>query len=237
MRRLPDRSAPVSILAGLHVALLAGLLVVGCGGDKGKDESAAAKEGLSRPRAERLSDLDLALQPLRREFEEASGKVRLVAIVAPTCGHCQEAVDLIHAELLTQITSEDLEIFIVWVSILPTDVRSRALRVLERWTDPRGHHYWDDNAHFARAAANLIQLEGVRTAYDIYLLYGRNDTWDPEAVMIDEPADYRAVLEGWTPGAPDTRMTLGDRLRLPRLRIPELTARVNELLAEPIRER
>lgn len=223
-----------SMLAGLAVL---SLLLLGtassCGkpGETGASSSGKGAKGKpTRSRAEELKILDPAFQPFRRDFEEAAGKVRLVLVVAPTCGECNENTFEIHDQLLYRVKDEDLALFVVWNSILPTDVEPRARQNVQRWTDPRGQNYWDDSGQIARAFGRMLDLEPGAPAFDCYFLYDRDATFDPNNTMESEPPDFRALKEGWVPTAPVGRWTSNRNVRLPGFDWRKIEVRVLEVL-------
>lgn len=178
-----------------------------------------------------LHVLSPSYQPLRRDFEEAAGKVRLVVVAAPTCGKCIAAtMDEIHDRILRRIQSEDLAVFVIWTSILPTDVESRARLRAERWTDPRGTNYWDDSGQIARCFARMLDLEPGMSAYDCYFIYDRDATWDPAGTMESEPKDWKAFKEGWKPGPAVYRMTQRSEIRLPSFNWNKLDQKLESML-------
>jgi hypothetical protein len=193
-----------------------------------------------RPRAHRkkaglCTVLDKAFQPLRTDFEAEGGKVRLVGVVTPSCGDCNASVQDIQTMLLSRIKSEDFEVFMIWTSIMPSDVQPRAEKAAEMWGDPRIFHYWDDSGRIARAFARQAGVDPGRSIYNVFYLYGRNDTWDPDAKMAQEPPNQNALLAGWMPTSPRFRMGEHQLVRLPGWDVNALTAQVEQLLAEPAR--
>jgi hypothetical protein len=209
------------LLPAFVVALMA--LALGCGGAKqerhGGDEVYAA--------------LDKAFQPLRRDFEDGDGKVRLVGIVQPTCGDCIDMTEAIDARLLPAIPDEDFEVYLVWVCAMPADVELRAKELSEKYANPRIRHYWDGSGRISRAFGKHVGLPDGTHAYAIFYLYGRSDTWDPEHKMANDPPGYNAVLEGWQPSEPRARQGAHPMIRLPRLDADALRPLVERLLAEP----
>lgn len=184
--------------------------------------------------AEILRVVDPAFQPLRRDFEEAAGKVRLVCVVAPTCGNCNQAMGEINGEVLYRLRDEeDLRVFVVWTSVMPTDVTPRAIRAAERVNDPRCQHYWDDSGQIARCFGRMLGVDQGTSAYDIYLVYDRDATWDPEGTMGSEPKDFRALRSGWAPGRPAARFTQHQTLDLPGFTQDGLEQALRRTLAAP----
>ncbi len=235
---MPDRHRPNdpdgAVQAGPRPALgrplvavaLVLLLAIACNG--GDRRSATANENA-------VTDLDRSFQPLRLDYEGAAGKVRLVGIVGPTCGKCLDNLNAIHGRLLDQIDSPDFELFIVWTSVLPADVRVRARQHAERWADPRIRHYWDESGRIGRAFGLHVGLPEGQQAYNLFYAYGRGDTWDPAGKMADEPAGWNAILEGWQPAPARARWGEHPKLRLPTFDTARIAEKVEELLAEPAR--
>jgi len=86
------------------------------------------------------------------------------------------------AEVLGEISSDDLRAYFVWVPMLPDDREQAALAASKRFAEPRSTHYWDGGRHFARhmaAALGIAARESIAVgdtpefAWDVYLAYGR----------------------------------------------------------------
>lgn len=178
-------------------------------------------------------ELDKAFQPLRRDFEANSDKVRLVAIVTPMCGECIGSMQDVNVRLLSRIKSKDFVVFAVWTSVVPPDVAPRAAQAAEMFTDPRIIHYWEDSGRIARAFGAQAGLDPGQSAYDTFYLYGRNDTWDPQGTMVNEPPNQNALIAGWMPTPPRYRMGDHPTIKEPRFDVNALTKEVETLLAEP----
>jgi hypothetical protein len=202
-------------------AFLALLAAVACGKRPGHDPKA-------------LTVIDRSFQPLRRDFEASRNKVRLVGIVTPTCGQCQDASRAIRERVLPEVTSADFEVFLVWVSHVPPDVEVRARVLAEKFRDPRIRHYWDDSGRIARAFGVQAGLPQGSAIYDVYYLYGRGDTWDPNGEMAREPANRNALLEGWLPSPPQARFGGFTDVRMPAFDAVRVRDRALELLG-PVR--
>jgi len=181
--------------------------------------------------AELLRTLDRSFQPLRRDFENHAGKARLVAVVSPSCGKCLDGVDALHASFLPRVKSEDLLVMIVWASLMPTDVTPKIVTLAERYADPRLIHYWDDSGRIARAFAAALGLAPGQSVNNVFLLYGPDDTWDPDRTMDQEPADHNALLAGWRPGPWRLRMGEHRAVQMSAFDLNALERAVEALLA------
>jgi hypothetical protein len=93
----------------------------------------------------------------------------------------------VQEDILTKHKDADLEVYAIWFSMYPTDLR-------ERWpaeilTDPRVVHYWDDAKNVGKwygdrfremessVAPNSSGL-GAPVLWDAYLVYGPEARWD-----------------------------------------------------------
>src|SRR5690606_23756235 len=99
---------------GWCVALVA--LLVGCSGEPdGAPKSTKGSDGID------LQLLDPALQPLRRDFEDAYGHIRLVAVLSSTCSDCLENSRRLYRTAIEKLEAKGVEVFFVWGSPLPPD--------------------------------------------------------------------------------------------------------------------
>lgn len=157
--------------------------------------------------------IDPALQPFRKDFEAGYGRVRLIAIIAPTCGSCLQNARAILDEVLPNLPEGSIDTYFVWSSVLVTDVEPRAVRRVRELDGPGVQHYWDETGRVARAFGRLLQYEGK--AYDCFFIYGPDAIWDAENTMSSEPADFNALLDGWFPLLPDASYTKHREIKLP----------------------
>jgi hypothetical protein len=114
-------------------------------------------------------------QALREAFNADVGKVRIVALVSPTCGAClRGAADLQH-DVFATISDPRLRGYIVWVPKLD----GQEINVPEATHtvgDPRAGHYWDADSYLVHAYDPILHLR--QDAWDVYLLYGPDAHWD-----------------------------------------------------------
>lgn len=209
------------LIAAAAVLTLGG--VGGCG-DQGK--SRAGGDGYEK--------LDLALQPLRRDFESYFGQIRVVVVVAPTCGACIETTERIEAAVRPWAEANDAEIFVVWGSVTPTDTEIRCAERVKGMSSPRYHHYFDESGRSTRAFGRMLGLANNRDAYDVVFAYGPEATWDPNGTMDDEPRDFSVALSLWEPTRPDVAALSGsiDRVLLPEFTAAELVRILDDYVAE-----
>ena len=104
------------------------------------------------------TNLDAEGEPLKTAFNDAVGKIRVVAYVAPTCGGCLKGAKLLQEEVLDRVASDDLSVLVVWVP--KNSARERNVdKVTELVTDERAQQFWDVHAerlHVRIVAAAMI---------------------------------------------------------------------------------
>lgn len=90
-----------------------------------------------------VTSLAEGLEPLRREFEAANGRRRLVLVLSPVCGGCLRA-----AEALSEVEKagglpEGLPVFIVWLPMVEGDSESAAKQAAMLLPQSNIRHYYD----------------------------------------------------------------------------------------------
>lgn len=243
-----ERVKAAAVPLGLALAIL---LLAGCGGGTGGEQTDRAAGSSSETAAQSGSEtgspggtqthesgddllipVDVSMQPLRRDFEADQGAVRFILVVAPSCGSCLGAVDEIFSHLLPKVRDPDLEVYIVWSSVLVTDVKPRASKDAPKYEAPNVRQYWDGTGIVARAFGRMLGLQQGRNAYDCYFLYDRAATWDASGEMESQPPGQNALISGWIPSTPHTEMTQNGGIKLPKLSSAKLASDIEELLAE-----
>jgi hypothetical protein len=113
-------------------------------------------------------------QTLREAFNADAGKVRILALVSPTCGAClRGATDI--QDVFGEIGDARLRGYIVWVPKLDGQERN-VPEATHTVADPRAGHYWDGNGYLLHAYDRTLGLG--QDAWDVYLLYGPETRWD-----------------------------------------------------------
>lgn len=120
---------------------------------------------------------NLDMHSFRTRFNDARDSVKVLTIFSPTCLLCQYGQGLI-AELFEQAEEQSLKGFSIWLSIMDDDNPKVALREAARFPPGRIEHGWDFEAGLSKLFAKTLGLEGL--AWDVYLIYGKQATWDKE---------------------------------------------------------
>ena len=151
-----------------------------------------SKESAAQPLAA-LNDLaKLPISRLKEEFNHSSEKVRVLAILSPTCDGCQRGRGVV-AEMFDKQKSESLAGFVVWLPMKPKDSAKTAWLESEKLKDERiSVRGWDGDRKIGRLFARPLKLSS--TAWDVYLVYAAGVKWEgPEP---PQPSYWMHQLRG-----------------------------------------
>lgn len=168
-------------------ALLVCLLWMGCSGGGDPDWG--------------FADVDAAMQPLREDFEAGYGNVRVVAVVSPTCGSCLDNCEQLYNSV-DWFIENDVEVLFVWGAPMPTDTHIRCQQAVDRYPSDHIQHFYDNTGRTTRAFGRMLGVEGAQNLYDVFFVYGKDATWDPQGTMDTEPKDFSIAKTLWAPGVP-----------------------------------
>jgi hypothetical protein len=81
--------------------------------------------------------------------------------------------------VLSKVSDEDLQIYVVWMPVLAADDREAALKSQSIIEDSRASHFWDLDQSLGRAYGRSIDIpRGGDLAWDMYLVFGRDAKWE-----------------------------------------------------------
>lgn len=139
---------------------------------------------------------------LREEFNRASDRVRVVALLSPTCGICQKGQRVVQSVFAKHPNDARLRGFVVWLPMLPSDSKDAAGAQAASFVDGRLMQHWDGDRASGNLLAKTLGLKG--SAWDVYLLYAPGVKWtgdQPPAPTFwmhqlreESGADQRACL-------------------------------------------
>jgi mercuric ion transport protein len=154
------------------------------------DES---KEAAAQPAVATTNALaGLPVNKLKEEFNRLSEKVRVVALLSPTCGACQQGRGIV-GELFEKQTSEKLAGFAVWLPMKPKDSPQTAWLESEKLKDERvSVRGWDNERQIGNLFAKPLKLS--TTAWDVYLVYASGIKW--EGKQPPKPSYWMHQLRG-----------------------------------------
>lgn len=142
------------------------------------------------------------LDRLRKEFNDSSDRVRVVALLSPTCGFCQKGQRVVESVFEKYPGNPRLRGFVVWLPMLPNDSEKTAGLQAGSFVDSRVVQQWDGDRAAGNLLAKTLALKG--NAWDVYLLYAPGVKWVGEAppaptfwmhqLRADTGADQRICL-------------------------------------------
>ena len=112
---------------------------------------------------------------LREEFNRASDRVRVVALLSPTCGICQKGQRVVQSVFSKHPNDARLRGFVVWLPMLPSDSKDSAGAQAASFVDGRLMQHWDGDRASGNLLAKTLGLKG--SAWDVYLLYAPGVKW------------------------------------------------------------
>ena len=115
--------------------------------------------------------------------------------------------------VLNNLPGKEVEVYSVWVPILPSDARFIVGRATKTLPDPRVAHYWDGAGELVAGFAPVLGIDDK--AWDVYLLYDKQAEWKdapPKPIYWQE------------------QLGISDETKLDG---PKLTAEINKLVTAP----
>lgn len=121
---------------------------------------------------------------------------------------CQSGARVVQEQVLTELSTDDLRTFVVWLPRYPGDERATALASAGLVTDARTRQFWDDEAALGEQFGRVLPLpDRQQFAWDVYMVFDRRTQWDQTP---PEPADWMHQLG---PDTSEARRLDGDVLR------------------------
>lgn len=115
---------------------------------------------------------------MREEFNATSDKVRIVALLSPTCPGC-EAGHAVVARLLKKFGSPKLQAILIWEPMLQGDSPVTAARQAAAVQDPRIFQGWNESKNLGQLFGGTLGMHGSDSvAWDVYLLYKPGIKWE-----------------------------------------------------------
>ena len=164
--------------------------------------------------------LEDGAEQLRVRFNADAAKVRIITLLSPTCGDCLRGARDLQRDVMDLTLDHELASYVIWVPLEGARERHarRATRLVH---DERATHYWDDADALTLDFARVLDIDG--DAWDVYLVYGPDATWE-EGSLAPDPDYWQHQLFRLRKDAPrfDT-----DRLR------EEVQSRLDQISRRP----
>lgn len=131
---------------------------------------------------------------MRKEFNASSDKVRIVALLSPTCPDCQSGHAVV-GRVLKKFSSLDLRTILVWEPMREGDSPVTATHEADTLRDARITQGWDGGKNIGELFGQTLGLHAV--AWDVYLVYKAGIKW--EGTQPPSPTFWMHQLEGADP--------------------------------------
>ena len=177
----PTKTTPAKIATAVADALSYKVTVVDGGARSARDTTATVSTAScavpkSVPTAAKAISLaTYRSTDLRAEFNRASDRVRVVALLSPTCGACEKGQRVVETVFSKYPNDPRLKGFVVWLPMLPTDSEQAAGAQAGSFVDARVAQQWDGERASGTLLAKTLGLKS--SAWDVYLLYGPGVRW------------------------------------------------------------
>ncbi len=156
----------------------------------------AAKSGISATlaatSARPMSSLNA--EDVRKEFNSSSQKVRVVALLSPTCPDCQSGHGVV-GRILKKFPSPKLKAILAWEPMRDGDNAAIATQQAESVRDVRIAQGWDGTRNLGKLFGDTLDIHQV--AWDVYLVYKPGVKW--EGPRPPRPTFWMHQLEGVDP--------------------------------------
>jgi hypothetical protein len=133
-------------------------------------------------------------EDLRKEFNASSQKVRIVALLSPTCTECQSGHAVV-GRILKKFPSPGLQALLVWEPMRDGDSSATAAEQAETVQDPRISQGWDGSRNVGKLFGATLDLHEI--AWDVYLIYKPGITWETQ--QPPHPTFWMHQLAGTDP--------------------------------------
>jgi hypothetical protein len=172
--------------------------------------------GKSRPAQPALRHLSKSGAELKELFNRDRSRIRLLAILSPSCPLCKSGVGVIQRYLLDEVTDPRLAVYVIWEQVIGSDTQEAARAASRFIDDPRVAQFWAEDRFTGQAFEQALGAVGS-PVWDVYLLFADGQAWSD---AVPAPSFLMSNLVSKTP-LPDH----------PRLDGVELGAKVKSLLA------
>jgi len=154
---------------------------------------------------------------VQKPFNAQNGKVKFVAILSPTCGWCLSGAESVQKTVIEKMKSKDIDVIIVWTSMVKTDDQSAAYKAASLFKDQSIIQFFDSENLFGDIVARRLNPQGNK-AWDIYMFFDGDTQWGKE---FPRPFEYAHQLHSPAyPWADKTKYFCGN----------ELTKRLDEII-------
>lgn len=174
----PARTTPTKLASAIAEALSYQVTVQGDALKAATSEhssSSSCATPAARPAGKPVKLAAYRTNELRAEFNKSIDQVRVVALLSPTCGACQDGQRVVESVFSKHEKEPRLRGFVVWLPMLQSDDAGAASLQAGSFIDPRIAQTWDPDRNSGKLLATTLGLK--REAWDVYLLYAPGVKW------------------------------------------------------------
>ena len=154
--------------------------------------SAAQHAGTGSSAGTPMSSVDT--DAVRKEFNVSSDKVRVVALLSPTCPGCRSGHGVV-GQVLKKFSSPRLQAILVWEPMRDGDSAVAATQQADAVRDARITQGWNENKNVGKLFGETLDLHDI--AWDVYLVYKPGIKW--QAQQPPRPTFWMHQLSGVDP--------------------------------------
>jgi copper chaperone CopZ len=123
-----------------------------------------------------------SISSFKEEFNKNKDKVRVISIPNPSCLACVKGQRYINSLFTKELKDYSSVIGLAaWISVEGWGDYTDAQRLAPEIKDSRVKHFWDPNMRLGKLFKKPLGFEnGYPTAWDVYMIYEKNITWDNE---------------------------------------------------------
>jgi len=119
--------------------------------------------------------LSVDADAVRKEFNASSDKVRIVALLSPTCPMCRSGHGIV-GQVLEKFSSPRLQAILVWEPMREGDGPVIAAQQADTIHDARIFQGWNKNRSVGKLFGETLGLHEI--AWDVYLIYKPGIKWE-----------------------------------------------------------
>ena len=127
--------------------------------------------------------LDDDARQLREDFNRATGTVRLIFVVDPSCSACLRGMDDMNRDLLSSTQDHRLQTFVVHVPVIGAEAKHvrPAAKLLP---SQNVRHYWNESGAVGWWLSNQCEVKNSKKsvyAWDVWLLFEPGAQWHKDS--------------------------------------------------------
>lgn len=137
--------------------------------------------------------LSESIEPLRKQFNAATSRPRVIALLSPTSKAGMDGSDALAAALLSGAVVNGPDVIIIWVNLLHGDTAAEADRAAERFAGGRTTQFYDAKGRAAWSFGAATLGEQRKGVWNTYVYYRPGALW---SIDPPRPEDWLHEMAG-----------------------------------------